>query len=72
MENFVFCAVVKERELEKSFAYLGKDFDFSMTCGEIKKEIKSERLAYILTIVKLPLKSRHKIEIFQRYVLSKT
>ena len=36
-----------------------------------KKEIKPEKLVYILTIDKLPLKSRYKIEIFQRYVLSK-
>ena len=67
----IFLQWLKKKKLKKSFAYLGKNFNFSMTCGEIKKKRKSEKLVYILTINKLPLKSRYKIEIFQRYVISK-
>ena len=58
-------------KLEESFTYLGKDFNFNMNCDEVKNELKSEVLKYILSIDKLPLKCRTKIDIVQRYVFSK-
>ena len=42
-----------------------------MNRDEVKTELKSEVLKYILTIDKLPLKCRSKIDIIQRYVFSK-
>ena len=42
-----------------------------MNCDEVKTELKFEVLKYILTIDKLPLKCRSKIDIAQRYVFSK-
>ena len=57
--------------LEKSFTYLGKDFNFSKRCDEIKTETNYELLKYILTIDKLPLKNPCKINIVQRYAFSK-
>ena len=70
-----FITLKKERiqpvKLEESFAYLGKNFNFNMNCDERKTELKSEVLKYILTIDKLPLKCRSKIDIVQRYVFSK-
>ena len=58
-------------KLEESFTYRGKDFNFNMICDEVKTELKSEVLKYILTIDKLPRKCRSKIDIVQRYVFSK-
>ena len=70
-----FFTLKKERippvKLEESFTYLEKDFNFYMTCDEVKIELKSEVLEYILTIDKLPHKCRSKIDIVQRYVFSK-
>ena len=68
-----FITLKKERippvKLEESFTYLRKDFN--MNRDEVKTELKSEVLKYILTIDKLPLKCRSKIDIVQRYVFSK-
>ena len=58
-------------KLEESFTFLGKDFNINMNCDEVKTKLKSEILKYILTIDKLPLKCRSKIDIVQRYVFSK-
>ena len=70
-----FFTLKKERippvKLEENFNYLEKDFNFNMTCDEVKIELKSEVLKYILTIDKLPHKCRSKIDIAQRYVFSK-
>ena len=40
---------------DKSFTYLGKDFNFKMTSDEIKAELKNEVRKYIETIDKLPI-----------------
>ena len=53
--------------LEKSFVFLGKDFNFSRVCDERKAEMKSEALGYILIINKIPLRSCCKSDIVQRY-----
>ena len=58
-------------EQDKSFIYLGKDFNFKMNSEEIKAELKTEIRKYIETIDKLPIKCFHKIEIMQRYDFSK-
>ena len=54
----------------KGFTYLGKDFNFSMNCDEIK-QLRNEIIKYVETIDKLPIKCLHQIEIIQRYVISK-
>ena len=68
-----FITLKKERippvKLEESFTYLRKDFN--MNRDEVKTELKSEVLKYILTIDKLPLKCRSKIDIVELYVFSK-
>ena len=62
-----FITLKKERippvKPEESFTYLGKDFNFHINCDGVKTELKSEVLNYILTIDKLPLKCRCKIDI---------
>ena len=58
-------------EQDKSFTYLGKDFNFKINSDEIKAELKSEIRKYVETIDKLRIKCFHKIEIMQRYVFSK-
>ena len=58
-------------EQDKSFTYLGKDFNFKMNTDEIKDELKSEIRKYVETIDKLPIKCFHKMEIMQHYILSK-
>ena len=52
-------------KLEESIA------ERALICTVMKNEFKSEVLKYILTIDKLPLKCRSKIDIVQRYVFSK-
>ena len=68
-----FYYVKKERippvKLEESFTFLGKDFNINMNCDEVKTKLKSEILEYTLTIDKLPLKCRSKIDIVQRCFL---
>ena len=52
-----FITLKKERippvKFEESFTYFGKDFNFDMNCDEMKTELKSKILKYILTIDKL-------------------
>ena len=43
-----------------------------MNSDKIKAELKNEVRKYVETIDKLPIQCFHKIEIMQRYVLSKT
>ena len=47
-------------EQDKSFTYLGKDFNFKMNSDEIKAELVSEIRKYVETINKLPIKCFHK------------
>ena len=62
-----YMTICKQRippvEQDKSFTYLGKDFNFKMNSDEIKAELKSETRKYVETIDKLPIKCFHKIEI---------
>ena len=55
----------------KSFTYLGKDFNCSRNCDEIKTELQNEIVKHVDIIDKLPIKCLHQIEIIQRYVISK-
>ena len=70
-----FIAIANERipliENGKSFTYLGKGFNFSMNCYEIKTELRNEIIKYVDIIDTLPIKCLHQIEIIQRYVISK-
>ena len=70
-----YITIRKERippiENGKSFTYLDKDFNFSMNCEEIKKQLSNEIVKYVDNIDKLRIKYLHQIEIIQRYVISK-
>ena len=57
-------------EQDKSFAYLGKDFNFEMNSDEIKAEVKNEIRKYVETIDKLSVECFDKIETMQCYVFS--
>ena len=43
----------------KSFIYLGKDFNFSMNCDEIKIELRDGIVKYVDIIDKLSIKCLH-------------
>ena len=57
MQFQLLITLKKERILpgkfEESFTCLGKDFNFDMNCDEMKTELKSKILKYILTMDKL-------------------
>lgn len=55
----------------KTFTYLGKDFSFNMNCNHVKDELSTELEAYLLKTHNLPLHPLQKIEICQRYIMSK-
>ena len=55
----------------ESFTYLGKDFNFDMSCKHIKQELSDDVHTYITKIDRLPLHPICKIEICQLYVFSK-
>ena len=55
----------------KSFTYLGKNFNFSMNCEEIKNQLSNEIVKYVEKIYKLPIKCLHQIENIQCYVIPK-
>ena len=58
-------------ELEKSFIYLGKQFNFRMNIDNIKEQLIEDNTNYITTIDRLPLTSLNKISVVQQYVYSK-
>ena len=58
-------------EIGKSFLYLGRYFDFDMSEQDHKEELKKVLADYMEKINNLPLHPKHKINIYQRYVLSK-
>ena len=58
-------------ELNDSFIYLGKQFNFGLNIDSIKSEITNDMLNYTGIIDKLPLDPHNKISIIQTYVFSK-
>jgi len=68
---FINNELVKAIDIGESFVYLGKYFDFEMKDVE-HKNILLNKFKYLMeSIDKLPLHPRHKIQLYQRYVLSK-
>ena len=63
--------IIPPVETNKSFTYLGKQFNFGLNIENIKTELIDIVTKYITSIDKLPLKPLNKIAIIQRYVFSK-
>ena len=58
-------------ERDKSFIYLGKQFNHGMKIENIKEQLKTDNINYIATIDRLPLNALNKITVIQQYVYSK-
>jgi hypothetical protein len=58
-------------QIDDSFTYLGKEFNFGMDCSKIKENILDEIWKHIKKIDVLPLHPKNKILIVQRFVFSK-
>ena len=56
---------------DESFVYLGRHFDFQMTEKEHKAEILNTVNELLETIDSLPLHPKNKIQLYQKYLLSK-
>ena len=57
--------------IDDSFVYLGKLFNFGNNIDSIKLHLKDLALSYITTIDRLPLTTQNKLSIVQQYVFSK-
>ena len=58
-------------ELNESFIYLGKQFNFGLNIENIETDIMNDMTNYVRIIDKLPLTPLNKISIVQVYVLNK-
>ena len=58
-------------EIDESFTYLGRHFDFKMTSEIRKAKLITETTSIMDRISQLPLHPRFKIQLYQRYYLSK-
>ena len=58
-------------ESNKSFKYLGKQFNFEMRINEVQEKLEKRVISYLTVIDKLPLHPKSKIQIVTRYVFSK-
>lgn len=58
-------------EPDESFVYLGRHFDFKMSDKEHKEETLNKVKEILETIDGLPLHPKNKIQIYQKYLLSK-
>ena len=58
-------------ELNESFIFLGKQFNFGLNIENIKTDIINDMVKYVRIIVKLPLTYLNKISIVQVYVFNK-
>ena len=68
---FINNLLVKAIDIGQSFVYLGKHFDFEMKDSEHKNILLNKFKHLMGEIDKLPLHPKHKIQLYQRYVLSK-
>ena len=70
--NLVICREkIPAVESNKSFEYLGKQFNFEMRINEVQEELEKRVISYLTVIDKLPLHPKFKIQILTRYVFSK-
>ena len=58
-------------ELNESFIFLGKQFNFGLNIENIKTDIMNDMVKYVRIIDKLPLTYLNKISIVQVYVFNK-
>ena len=70
--NLVICREkIPAVESNKSFEYLGKQFNFEMRSNEVQEELEKRVISYLTVIDKLPLHPKSKIQILTRFVFSK-
>ena len=62
---------IPSTEMNKSFTYLGKDFNMHMSNDHIKSQLVSTIEQYLEITDRLPLHPLQKIEICQRFIFSK-
>ena len=58
-------------ELNESFIYLGKQFNFGLNIENIQTDVTNDMIKYVRIIDKLPLTPLNKISIEQVYVFNK-
>ena len=58
-------------ELDESFRYLGKEFNFKMSTEQKEKYYIDELSKYLTKLNSVPLHPRQKITVINRYVASK-
>ena len=63
--------MVPPAEINESFVYLGKSFNFHMSIEEIKSDLLIDVNKYLDKINRLPLHPKNKIKIVTTYVMSK-
>ncbi|CAB4019443.1 Hypothetical predicted protein, partial [Paramuricea clavata] len=63
--------MIPQVEINESFQYLGKQFNYKMDTVVIEQELEYDLLEYLEKINRLPLHPRNKILIITKYVYSK-
>ena len=58
-------------ELDESFKYLGKEFNYKMSTQHTEKDLTDELSKYLTKLDSVPLHPRQKITVINRYVTSK-
>ena len=58
-------------ELDESFKYLGKEFNYKMSTQHKEKDLTDELSKYLTKLNSVPLHPRQKITVINRYVTSK-
>ena len=58
-------------ELDESFKYLGKEFNYKMSTQHKEKELTDELSKYLTKLDSAPLHQRQKITVINRYLASK-
>ena len=71
LTSSVYGKYVNSVEIGNSFYYLGRYFDFEMTCNEHKKWLTKELHGQLEAVNKLPLNPKNKRLIHQHYILLK-
>ena len=62
--------IIPPVELEESFKYLGKEFNFKMSTEHKEKDLIDESSKYLTKLNSVPLHLRQKITVINRYVTS--
>ena len=62
---------IRPVEIDESFTYLGKHFNFRMTSDKHKTKLLEQTASLLTTITDLPLHPRFKILLYRKYALAK-